>query len=206
MKTNDDIKDSGTPQPLLPDYSKEDLSPMDEAEIYDNGPEASAERRSNEAVKGAAWLFGIVAIFAVAILFAWLVGRHSSPIDIRGADRQLYSQTLAKQEKSGLLTTNPAKKANYHFMAVLVPTNSSASIPVGKSSDETDGNSAQTSTSPASSNTSASTASISSADEDRIEREAREVIHGDFGDNPGRKARLGADYAAVQARVNQILH
>ena len=32
-----------------------------------------------------------------------------------------------------------------------------------------------------------------------------EVIHGDYGDNPVRQAKLGKDYAAVQARVNEIL-
>lgn len=51
----------------------------------------------------------------------------------------------------------------------------------------------------------ANTPRSGSADDDRIEREARQVIHGDFGVNPGRKAKLGADYAAVQARVNQLL-
>ena len=52
--------------------------------LFGNKPERPAERRSNEAVKGAAWLLGIVAIFAVAILFAWIVGSHTSPIQNRG--------------------------------------------------------------------------------------------------------------------------
>ena len=43
-----------------------------------------------------------------------------------------------------------------------------------------------------------------SADDDRIEREARQVIHGALA-HPRPKAKLGADYAAVQARVNQLL-
>ena len=49
-------------------------------------------------------------------------------------------------------------------------------------------------------------AQMSKADMDRIEREAREVIHGDYGNNPGRAQKLGADYDLVQARVNQLLH
>ncbi|MDE7345565.1 MAG: hypothetical protein K2N48_02355 [Muribaculaceae bacterium] len=49
-------------------------------------------------------------------------------------------------------------------------------------------------------------ASMSKADMDRIEKEALEVIHGDYGNNPGRAQKLGADYQLVQARVNQLLH
>ena len=52
----------------------------------------------------------------------------------------------------------------------------------------------------------ASAPEMSKADMDRIEREAREVIHGDYGNNPSRAQKLGADYELVQARVNQILH
>ncbi len=48
-------------------------------------------------------------------------------------------------------------------------------------------------------------AKVSESDQARIEREAMEVIHGDYGDNPVRQAKLGKDYAAVQARVNEIL-
>ncbi|MDE6543341.1 MAG: hypothetical protein K2K76_05185, partial [Muribaculaceae bacterium] len=51
-----------------------------------------------------------------------------------------------------------------------------------------------------------SAAAMSKTDMDRIEKEALEVIHGDYGNNPGRAAKLGADYALVQARVNQLLH
>lgn len=47
---------------------------------------------------------------------------------------------------------------------------------------------------------------MSKADMDRIEKEALEVIHGDYGNNPGRAQKLGADYQLVQARVNQLLH
>lgn len=47
---------------------------------------------------------------------------------------------------------------------------------------------------------------MSKAYQDRIEKEALEVIHGDYGNNPTRAEKLGPDYAAVQARVNQLLH
>ena len=39
-----------------------------------------------------------------------------------------------------------------------------------------------------------------------IDDEARRVIHGDFGNGAQRKAALGSHYAAVQQRVNELLH
>lgn len=39
-----------------------------------------------------------------------------------------------------------------------------------------------------------------------IDDEARRVIHGDFGNGAQRKAALGSHYAAVQHRVNELLH
>lgn len=42
--------------------------------------------------------------------------------------------------------------------------------------------------------------------DESIEKEALEVIHDDYGNNPGRAQKLGADYQLVQARVNQLLH
>lgn len=200
MKTNENP--DGFYQKEIEDLSaKEDsrrdmegLSEKDEALMYDNGPESPEERHSNEAVKGVAWLFGIVAVFAVAILLTWIVGHHSPVMD-RSSERQAYALSHGQPSLKGQIA-NPAEKAGAQFMAILVPANSP------KSSFATTNSSAKTSAADGVANKPA----VSQTDYDRIEREAREVIHGDFGDNPGRKAKLGADYAAVQARVNQILH
>ena len=173
----------------------EDLSEKEEALMYDNGPESPEERHANGAVKGVAWLFGIVAVFAVAILLTWLIGGRA-PINDRSADRQTY----AYSQKAATIKAQPAtsaEKANAKFMAALAPAKGAKSNAVSASAGKT---------STATSGSASSSASMSKADMDRIEIEAREVIHGDFGNNPGRKAKLGADYAAVQARVNQILH
>lgn len=197
MKTFDDINRTGNPQNPESEKSFENINEKDELLLFDNGPESPAERRSNEAVKGAAWLLGIVAIFAVAILFAWIVGSHTSPIQNRGADRQLYSQTQGK-EAAEVREYTPAQ-----FMAVLIPAGTTKTASAAATSAR---NVTKASSESKTSSSESKTSSLSAADEDRIEREAREVIHGDFGDNPGRKAKLGADYAAVQARVNEILH
>ena len=213
MKTNENPEDDYQKriEDYGPDYQKEiedlsakedhyqerieDLSEKEEALVYDNGPDAPAERHSNEAVKGVAWLFGIVAVFAVAILLTWIVGRHS-PINDRSAERQTYA--LSQKSTLKVQPGTSAEKANVKFMAVLHPTKGAKGAKSSASPAKSDAK--------ASASAGSSSAAVSQADQDRIEREAREVIHGDFGDNPGRKAKLGADYAAVQARVNQILH
>ena len=38
-----------------------------------------------------------------------------------------------------------------------------------------------------------------------VEAEALKTIRGDYGNNPDRRQRLGQNYAAVQARVNELM-
>lgn len=191
MKTFDDSKKSGSPQPAPEDPIK-DLTSMEEAEMYGNGPDAPTERLSNNAVKGGAWLLGIVGVFAVALVIALLVGEHNGPLSSRSEARQ---EMALSQPQQPLNPGTLAPQTAYQFVAVLIPSHGAGAGNVAA---------AQPKTSAAASSVTAS--ATSDADASRIEREAREVIHGDFGDNPGRREKLGADYAAVQARVNQILN
>lgn len=175
----------------------EDKYPREKAQeeelMYDNGPEKPAEARSNRAVKGSAWLLGIVAIFAIAILIGLFVGKRNSNKDEYSVTTKEYAM------KSGANVNN---KVIVDKVSVLSATETVA--------DNANGNTNGAATGSVTDNSAASTTAVSGtttvSDQDRIEEEAREVIHGDFGNNPGRKAKLGADYAAVQARVNQILH
>ena len=193
MKTFDDSKKSGSPQPAPEDPIK-DLTSMEEAEMYGNGPDAPAERLSNNAVKGGAWLLGIVGVFAVALVVALLVGEHNGPLSSRSEARQ---EMALSQPQQPLNPGTLAPQTAYQFVAVLIPSQGAGSGNVAA---------AQSKASAAASSVTASASATSDVDASRIEREAREVIHGDFGDNPGRREKLGADYAAVQARVNQILN
>lgn len=187
---------AASPQKQIEDHPQkqiEDFGAVTENErlaYYENGPQSKRERESNRAVKGSAWLLGIVAVFAIAILFAWLVGRDDSPMSSRSNLSQEYALsstrhqgTVAKagvsgQQISAATAANGVTVKNVKVVSKTAP----AAVAPEKNS-----------------------ALSSMSDADRIEEEAREVIHGDFGVNPGRKARLGADYAAVQARVNQLL-
>lgn len=38
-----------------------------------------------------------------------------------------------------------------------------------------------------------------------VEAEALKVIRGDYGNNPDRRQRLGENYSAIQARVNELM-
>lgn len=133
--------------------------------------ESKIERESNSVVKGAGWLLGIVAVFALVIITVWLIGLGDKSYS-NGSDR-----IISAIEKS--YSVNPPKTISTDTI-----------VPAAK---------------PTTIVAQGITKSTSAVDMSRIDREAREVIHGDFGNNPLRKQKLGADYALVQARVNELL-
>lgn len=186
MKTLKDTTAAGSSQPKNNDYLNENLTATEDAVMFDNGPESPDERVSNEAVKGGAWLLGILGVFAVCLLIAWVIDMNHSPFS------SLASRSVTKHtEIQHSPAVNP--QASTQLMAIVVPAaapNTQAAAPTAKAVKLVKTTSATT----------------TQADQDRITREALEVIHGDFGNNPGRRAKLGADYAAVQAKVNQLLH
>lgn len=180
-------------QKEIPDFASQDKAEaarlaaqdMREAQAEETIADSveSTERRSS---KGLAWLVGIAAVFAICIMIAGLLGRDDTPLSSRGDNRTAM-----------LTSTSPD---SLQFQSTQIVYVSEGTQPLAKAAQAASGQVAKAAVKPA------ATASSSQAYDDRIEREAREVIHGDFGNNPGRKAALGADYAAVQARVNQILH
>lgn len=63
MKTFEDPKKNiGCGCDSTKDEYRRDISEMEEAEMFDNGPSSPDERMSNNAVKGGAWLLGIVGV------------------------------------------------------------------------------------------------------------------------------------------------
>lgn len=140
------------------------VNPVSQAMEFDSGPDSRNERLSNNAVKGMAWLLGIVAVFAVCILVAWMCNINDSPMSSRLASSEAALKTPVNAAKTSLKT---------------IAAKTSSAV--------------------------ASSATTMQADKDRIEKEALEVIHGDYGNNPGRAEKLGVDYAQVQARVNQLM-
>ena len=182
---NTDIQEQGT---LTGGFNS-----VSQAMEFDSGPDSRSERLSNNAVKGMAWLLGIVAVFAVCILVAWMCNINDSPMSSRLASSEAALKTPVNAAKTSLKTIAGAVKQP-------VATVKNAVSKISTSAFTTAGTTAaKTSSAVASSTT------TTQADKDRIEKEALEVIHGDYGNNPGRAEKLGVDYSQVQARVNQLM-
>lgn len=147
-------------------------------------------------VRGISLLIGIFGIFVIGVFLAWLVARDNPEMSSRGAESSLYTSGRhagVNAVSSRYAVRHPQMLEVFEFVEVpdagadcVAPEQTGA-----RSSSGADGGGVSEGT---------------SAYNDRIEREAREVLHGDFGNNPERKAALGGDYAAVQKRVNEILH
>ena len=193
MKTFEDPKKNiGCGCDSTKDEYRRDISEMEEAEMFDNGPSSPDERMSNNAVKGGAWLLGIVGVFAVAVLIAMFVGKHDSPLSVRSDTRQAYALADNGQKKGSGGTV-------YEYVEIVTSDDDVNGAGMMSANMELSGSGL---VQPVKEKASAK---VSESDQARIEREAMEVIHGDYGDNPVRQAKLGKDYAAVQARVNEIL-
>lgn len=197
---------------LLPDLGEDVSNKIEEtaADDADTAPSAIASDYVNDAdelkdapqrTKGAAFYVGIVAVLGLCVLFAWLLAKENPLVSNRDSGAAYSSVKVT----DGTMA-NPSLD-NERFSFTSAQSSAAGAQPVAVKKEVKVVKPAAASTSGiASAAAVQTTAKSGSAYDDRIEREAREVIHGDFGDNPGRRKALGADYAAVQARVNEILH
>ncbi|MDE6480373.1 MAG: hypothetical protein K2L45_08880 [Muribaculaceae bacterium] len=170
----------------------------------------------DRAVKGVAWLGAIIGVFALAILIC--AAFHLSPTPspakpqpVKTAMQKTFiSSPGSASNSSAANVSNSFSQPQFSTRPVILksitviglepsnPANATAKIAAAPAKLAAKASVAKPQANPA--------ASMSKADMDRIEKEALEVIHGDYGNNPGRAQKLGPDYAAVQARVNQLLH
>ena len=212
MKTLNDNPSSGNPLPTDKEFYDRDFNTDLEAEIFDNGPESKDEREGDRAMKGAAWLAGIVGLFALAVVIAaaFDLGPTPSPSKQPQARAMMQKAYLSSPGYAGYGTASNAKFAGSQTQFDSQPVVLESITVIGMEPGNPANAVAKVSASPAKlaakASSAQSAAQMSKADMDRIEREAREVIHGDYGNNPGRAQKLGADYDLVQARVNQLLH
>ena len=212
MKTLNDNPSSGNPMPTDTEFYEKDFNPTLEAEMFDNGPETSDERLGDRAVKGVAWLGAIVGLFALAILIAAAFDLSPTP----SPDKPHPVKTAMQKafiSSPGTAGNESAKYSSAQSLFNSKPVILKSITVIGLEPSNPANASAKVSAAPAKLAAKASVAkpqasatSMSKADMDRIEKEALEVIHGDYGNNPGRAQKLGADYQLVQARVNQLLH
>ncbi len=188
--------------------------------MFDNGPETESERVSDHAMKGAAWLAGIVGLFALAVVIAAAFDLSPTP-----SPAKPQSAKYATQQNAYISSPNGSNAATFAYdgkyantfekynsqplvlksITVVAKAPAKTAVPkaIAKAIPKAAVAPATQAVAPAKA---AAAPSMSKADMDRIEKEALEVIHGDYGNNPGRAQKLGADYDLVQARVNQLLH
>ena len=209
MKTLNDNPSTGNPLPTDKEFYEKDFNTTLEAEVFDNGPETEDERLGDRAVKGAAWLGAIVGLFALAILIcaAFNLNPTPSPSKPQPVKTALQKAFISSPSENNAATYigYDGKYANsfakYNTQPIVLK---SITIIAQEPTNVTAAN--VKAPAPEVTSVESQAPSMSKAYQDRIEKEALEVIHGDYGNNPGRAAKLGADYSAVQARVNQLLH
>ena len=209
MKTLNDNPSSGNPLPSDKEFYNRDFNTELEAEMFDNGPDSKSEREGDRAMKGAAWLAGIVGLFALAVVIAaaFDLGPTPSPAKQPQASAMMQKAYMSSPGYNGYGASSNAKYAGTQSQFDSQPVVLQSITVIGMEPSNPANAVAKVSAAPAKLAAKASSApEMSKADMDRIEREAREVIHGDYGNNPSRAQKLGADYELVQARVNQILH
>ncbi|MDE5870583.1 MAG: hypothetical protein K2H22_01365, partial [Muribaculaceae bacterium] len=215
MKTLNDNPSSSNPLPTDKEFYDREFNTDLQAEMFDNGPETEGERLGDRAMKGAAWLAGIVGLFALAVVIAAAFDLSptpspAKPYHARTAMQKAYisspgsagSDAASNERYSSAQTQFNTRPVILKSITVIGLEPSNPANAAAKVSD-TPAKLAAKASAVAPKATTAT--SMSKADMDRIEKEALEVIHGDYGNNPGRAQKLGADYELVQARVNQLL-
>lgn len=192
-------------------YAADPTEDFETVEEYEESLEKSS-------VKGVGWLLGIVAAFVVCVGIAALVGHKDSPYSSRSNGKAVYSAVDAGKAKAP--EANEVGVYGVYESETIVPIDGAkkavgnAANTVGNAVDKAGNAVAKAASTAATAVKGAATSAASAVKgavkdqgyDDRIEREAREVIHGDYGNNPERAKELGPDYAAVQERVNEILN
>lgn len=207
MKTLNDTNPSGNPLPSDKEFYDQEFNTNLQAEMFDYGPDSPDEELGDKAVKGAAWLGAIVGVFALAILIcaAFNLSPTPSPAkppQVKTAMQKTFLSSPSYSNSAIVSNGNyPAYFSNYEAQPVILK---SITIIAQEPANATIANAKTPATSAVPIPTQAP--SMSKAYQDRIEKEALEVIQGAYGNNPIRAEKLGPDYAAVQARVNQLLH
>lgn len=168
--------------------------------------EENSYTRRSPRVDGLLWLLCIGCLFCICIICVSLVSSDNSEFAASSEPYQyarsfepapLVSAIAAEMRyRSGKMYSEPLYSDNARDV-------SDAARTVKSATDDAASDKEVKASSDGVVQKAASVSPVSS--DDRIEREAREVISGHYGNDPSRRAALGADYAAVQARVNELL-
>lgn len=143
------------------------------------------------------WALVILAVLVLAALAYWLMPAGGN------ADS---SQTIVPDSVSAASTDSTADKASTDSVVKdTAATSVQQSEPDVQKEVQESVPSGQPKASPEAKSQSESEPSVSDAPTGSIDEQARQVIKGTYGNNPVRRYKLGADYHAIQKRVNELM-
>lgn len=168
-----------------------------------NKQNQSAQSMQNQTAEGGSnggnkkkWALVILAVVVLAALAYWLMPAGGNTDS---------SQTIVPDSVSAAPTDSTADKASTDSVA---KDTTATSVLQSESDAQNNVQEPAPSGQPISSEAksqSESESSVSGAPTGSIDEQARQVIKGAYGNNPVRRHKLGADYHAIQKRVNELM-
>lgn len=163
-----------------------------------NGDEGASKKK---------WLWIVLAIVILAILAYMLIphGRTITPSPVEDSTEVVSGDSTTTEPADSVLTDSTAAATNPTESTI---ENKSESAP----NTETQPTTTQSANTPSASthpentdNTAISDPSNAPTLTGNIEDQANQVIRGVYGNNPERRQKLGAEYKAIQKRVNELM-
>jgi hypothetical protein len=180
----------------------------------ENPPTINSEAKSEGGNKNSNFIFLILGVLIVAGGIFWALNKDGSGQVVEDA---VTSTSGTESGGESPITTGDTPPADTMSVAANQETQTtnieSGGANIGESGNTTNGGSTNSSNNPTSNsniggssqNTTNNVASNTTTQvQGSVEETARKVINGEFGNGSNRKRLLGNDYAAIQAKVNEL--
>lgn len=166
----------------------------------DSSSTSTTSTNNNEGNSKNKWVWIVLIIIALAVLAYFLMPQSEqaqtepTPTEKVDGDTTVTIPTDSTHQDSVATASNPTETTSAGFAP-------EASATTEPTPEETVAAQRESKTSVP--NTSVNTAATTSTGS--IEDQAQQVIRGVYGNNPERRHKLGADYKAIQKRVNELM-
>lgn len=185
------------PKPEKPETKPTKVPPTPTAPT-DNGD-------GNDSGNKKTWLWIVLAIIVLAILaYFFISGGHSKGSQTDKDTTELVKDSTATERKDSITADSTSETTSSEVTPVETTssnTNSESVVPkTSQSSVEPVPGTPQQSE-----KVSSTTDNPSATSSMNVDEQARQVIKGIYGNNPERRQKLGADYQAIQKRVNELM-
>lgn len=168
-----------------------------------SGNNSSSSNTQNDAKKKSPVLFIMVAVVLLGIAVFWFMNnKENAPVTPVAVE----NSTSISEETVAPATTSEDQPALDSVEAIdnsIDETNEQLTTTNGNN-DVQETTSANTNNSSTSQSNTITSSTSSPKLQGTIEEKARQVISGEFGNGADRKRALGAEYAAIQAKVNEM--